>query len=94
MGQTEAPLRSLRFLFLAIAVLAVTWRAALSDLKDRVLLCEAIGVSIAMVGLVLGSLLGFSEGYEKLFGAAITLFAMLALFFALQNWVRRSKRSK
>jgi hypothetical protein len=61
---------------------------------DRVLLCEAIGVSIFVVGIILWAIFGFSESSVWIAiasGLAAVFCGLLAVYFGVANWVRRRK---
>lgn len=61
--------------------------------KDRVLLCEALGVGIFLAALFLGGLIGLPDWLIVVSGLIAVFFAVLALYFGLLNWAQRRVRS-
>jgi hypothetical protein len=84
----------IRSALFAVVFLLVLWRWARSDPKDRVLLFECMGVGFLMVGFLLYRLFGLSEWGRVLVLVPTIACAVLALFYAIGNRLRRSKKAR
>lgn len=78
-----------------IGLLLYLYRTVRRNQKDRVLLCEALGVTIFLIALILYSLFELPDWLVFAAGFTAVSFGVLALYFVLLNWAeRRVKRSK
>lgn len=73
----------------AFYVYGVVWR----NRKDRVLVCEALGVGVFVAALLMWHFLKLSDLFIELSGVLAVFFGVLALYFSLLNWARRRVRS-
>ena len=69
-------------------VYRIVWR----NRKDRVLLCEAIGVGVFVAALLMWHFLRLSDLFIELSAVLTLFFGSLAVCFALLNWARRRVR--
>lgn len=66
-------------------VYRIVWR----NRKDRVLLCEAIGVGVFVAALLMWHSLRLSDLFIELSAVLALFFGGLAAYFALLNWAER-----
>jgi len=88
------PLRYAKAVMLCVALLSVLYVSFKKYSNDRVILCEAIGVSLFAIGFVVAVMTGFSESYIWIFavcGIAAVLCGFFAVCFGVANWARRRR---
>jgi membrane protein DedA with SNARE-associated domain len=88
------PLRYAEAIELCLALLAVLYVAFKRYSHDRVILCEAIGVGIALIGVFVGVITRLSESSIWIIavcGIAAALCGFCALYFAVANWAHRRR---
>jgi ABC-type Co2+ transport system permease subunit len=87
--------RHIRWLIYLAGLLFYLFRVVRANQKDRVLLCEALGVGIFLAALLLYGLVGLPDWFMVVCGLVAVLFGILAAYFALLNWKeRRVKKAK
>ncbi|MGH9727730.1 MAG: hypothetical protein ACRD33_01510 [Candidatus Acidiferrales bacterium] len=87
--------RSRRLILLCGAVVGALYVSFKKYSNDRVILCEAIGVSIFMVGISAWAISGFSDSSLWIFvvsGIAAVFLGLLAVYFGVVQWLRRKKQ--
>ena len=86
-------LRTFRWIVYIVGLLSFLYPVFRRNLKDRVLICEGLGVGVFVVGIVLWKIFGLPDWFIGLAGTTAVVFGALALYFALDNWVRRRRES-
>ena len=84
-----------RLIFVCAVLIGALYAAFKKYSGDRVILWEAIGVSVFLIGIVVWGVFGFSEPTTWVFaafGVAAVFCGLLAMYFALAQWVRRRSR--
>jgi hypothetical protein len=95
MALTPVSTHSVRLLAYLLVTTLYVYRVVRRNRRDRVLLCEAIGVSVFFIALLLSVFLGLPDWLLFMSGFAAVLFGVLAVYSALLNWAeRRVKRAK
>ena len=85
-----------RLILLCAAVIVALYVSFKKYSNDRVILCEAIGVSIFLIGTFVSAISGFSESSVWVIavcGLAAVFCGLLAIYFGLIQWLHRKKRS-
>lgn len=83
-----------RVLELFAAVAFAIYLAFKKYSHDRIILCEAIGVSIFAIGIFVCAISGFPESSVWIFvvsGVAAVFCGLLAIYFGLTQWLRQRK---
>ncbi len=85
----------LRVSIYLVGILAYLYRLVRANRKDRVLLCEALGVGIFLALFLSSSFFKPPDWLIFLCGFVAVIFAVLACYFGLVNWAeRRVKKVK
>ena len=87
---------SARLFAYLLAIILYVYSVVRRNRRDRVLLCEAIGVGVFFIGLLLSVFFFELPDWLLLMsGLVAVFFAILACYFALLNWAeRRVKKAK
>ncbi len=83
-----------RLILLCAAIVGALYVSFKKYSHDRVILCEAIGVSIFLIGILVWGISGFSESSVWIFaasGVAAVLCGFLAIYFGVANWMHRKR---
>jgi len=83
-----------RLILLCAAIVGALYVSFKKYSNDRVILCEAIGVSIFLIGIFVWAISGFSESSIWIFvasGVAAVLCGFLAIYFSVANWIHRRR---
>ena len=83
-----------RLIVLCAAIIGALYVSFKKYSNDRVILCEAIGVSIFLIGIFVWAISGFSERLVWIFavcGVAAVLCGFLAVYFGVANWMHRRR---
>ena len=83
-----------RLILLCVAIVGALYVSFKKYSNDRVILCEAIGVSIFLIGIFVWAISGFSESFVWIFaasGVAAVFCGFLAVYFSVANWIHRRR---
>ena len=78
-----------RLVVYLLVVILYVYTVVRRNRRDRVLLWEAIGVSVFLTGLLLSVFFELPDWLLLTSGLVAVFFAILACYFALLNWAER-----